>query len=178
MTLMKTPLLPIGFVLGLAAAAACGPSQPANTADDGASATASSTAEAGAGGASSGGATGAAPSEGGAPSGSASASSGGGGAGGAASSGTPTPAQLVASGDAANGAKLFESEHCNGCHGTKAKGPTNGKFPNLFKLTWDDKEIEKSFGVIKKGKIPMPPYGDKLQDKQIGDILAFIKTAK
>lgn len=171
MTLMKTSLLPIGIVLGIALAAACGPSQPANTADDGASPTASSTGDAGAGGAPSGTSTGAAPSEGGASS-SASAT------GGAASSGAPTPSQLVASGDAANGAKLFESEHCNGCHGTKAKGPTNGKFPNLFKLTWDDKEITKSFEVIKKGKIPMPAYGDKLQDKQIGDILAFIKTAK
>ncbi|MBL8743607.1 MAG: cytochrome c, partial [Myxococcales bacterium] len=69
--------------------------------------------------------------------------------------------------------KLFDQEHCNGCHGTKAKPP--GKFPNLFKMKWNDKEYEEAFALIKKGKSPMPGYADKLNDKQIADIIAFVK---
>jgi len=81
---------------------------------------------------------------------------------------------MVAVGDKAAGEKLFDQEHCNGCHGTKAKPPA--KFPNLFKVKWSDEAmIEKAFKLIKSGKSPMPAYGDKLSDKQIADIVAFLK---
>ena len=80
---------------------------------------------------------------------------------------------MVAAGDAAAGEKLFDQEHCNGCHGTKAKPPA--KFPNLFKIKWNDHEYEEAFAIVKKGKSPMPGYGDKLNDKQIADIIAFVK---
>jgi mono/diheme cytochrome c family protein len=154
--------------LGLAFMLACGPSQPANTGDDGStSPTASATATtdpagaAPAGGSSEGGA---------APTG---GSSEGGGAPTATTSAPVTQASMVAAGDAANGEKLFEQQHCNGCHGTKAKPP--GKFPNLFKIKWNDHEYEEAFAMIKKGKTPMPAYGEKLNDKQIADIIAFVK---
>jgi len=81
---------------------------------------------------------------------------------------------MVAVGDTAAGEKLFDQEHCNGCHGTKVKPPA--KFPNLFKVKWSDEAmIEKAFKLIKSGKSPMPAYGDKLSDKQIADIVAFLK---
>ena len=149
----------------VAIVAACGPSQNVNNPDGAGaatpSATASETASADGGGA----AGGAAPS--------ASVSAGGSGGGG---SGTPaSPAALVAAADAANGGKLFEQEHCNGCHGTKAKPP--GKFPNLFKVDWaDNKKVENAFSIVKKGKSPMPAYGDKLDDKAVADIVAFLKA--
>lgn len=211
---MKTNLT-LGIVVGLfAAVAACGPSKPAENADDGAGASAGtagtggSTATggestggssatggtttggsdaggaAGTGGAATGGSdaggagTGGSAGTGGAGTGGAgtggSAGTGGAGAGGAGGGPAQPPAALVAAADATNGAKLYESEKCNNCHGTLQKGPV-GKFPNLFKVKWDDKEIEEAFGIIKKGKSPMPPYGDKLNDKQIADIVAYLK---
>ncbi|NUP14240.1 MAG: cytochrome c [Polyangiaceae bacterium] len=185
---MKTYLsIGIAFVFAAAAAAACGPSQPANTGDDGttteptATATATATSEAGgagtggseAGGAGTGGTTETATAT-------ATSTATAGTTGTATATATTTgptsaepPAKLVAAGDPANGKKLFEANNCNGCHGTKDK--PNAKFPNLYKIKWDEKEINHAFDLVKKGKAPMPPYGDKLQDKQIGDIVAFLK---
>lgn len=157
--------------LGALVVVACGPSQPANTGDDGqAGATATATASADPG-------AGAAPAGGGAADGAAAGGGAAGGeGGGAAGGGTPvptTPAAMVAAGDTAAGEKLFDQEHCNGCHGTKVKPPA--KFPNLFKVKWSDEKIDKAFALIKAGKSPMPAYGDKLNDKQIADIVAFLK---
>lgn len=160
----------LGFVFLLA----CGPSQPANTGDDGSTGTPSATASAdpGAGASNAGGS-----SEGGAPPAGGSSEGGAGGtaptATGGGTSAPVTLAALVGAGDAAAGEKLFEQENCNGCHGTKAKPPA--KFPNLFKIKWNDKEYEEAFALVKKGKSPMPGYGDKLNDKQIADIIAFVK---
>lgn len=181
----------LGFVIGLgiAVAAACSPAVPPNNGDDGAGAaapSASGSADIDTG-------AGAESSTGGAPAGGSDAG-GAASTGSATSSGTPTPTssgtgsstpapsaqtpvQLVAAGDADAGGKLFTQEHCDGCHGTKEKGPA-GKFPNLYKMKWDDKQIDKAFTLIKKGKAPMPAYGDKLQDKQIGDIVAWLKKSK
>lgn len=106
---------------------------------------------------------------------------GAGGAGGASSgSGATAPvtqAQMVAAGDAARGAKLYEENHCIGCHGTHEK--PGKKFPNLFKVDWNqDKEIAEAFELIKKGKTPMPGFEDKLDDKAIADVVAYLKSAK
>lgn len=87
-----------------------------------------------------------------------------------------TPAQLVAAGDAANGAKLYEENHCKGCHGTAEK--PGKKFPNVFKADYTDKKIEDAFAIIKKGKSPMPGFGDKLDDKAIADLVAYFKSKK
>jgi mono/diheme cytochrome c family protein len=76
----------------------------------------------------------------------------------------------------ANGEKLFTSEKCSNCHGAKGKAPGSAKTPNLWKVKWDDHEYEEAFETVKKGKTPMPAYADKLQDKQIADIVAFLKA--
>ncbi len=83
-------------------------------------------------------------------------------------------AALVAAGDASRGKKLFQDEHCNGCHGTKEKPPA--KFPNLFKTDWSDSALAAGFETIKKGDSPMPGYGDKLDDKHVADLLAYFKS--
>lgn len=187
----STSYLGLVIGLGIAAAAACSPAVPPNNGDDGAGAAAPTTtgsadidsgagAESATGGAPAGGgdASGGAASTGSSTSsGSASATSSGTGTGTGPAPSAQTPVQLVAAGDVDAGGKLFTQEHCDGCHGTKEKGPA-GKFPNLYKMKWDDKQIEKAFSAIKKGKAPMPPYGDKLQDKQIGDIVAWLKKTK
>lgn len=96
----------------------------------------------------------------------------------------------VAAGDAAAGAKIF-AERCARCHGKDGTG--NG--PDLAKLhptsspvnwtrsvvmkQWSDKEI---VDIITKGgkavgsSPVMPPFGGKLSDAQIQDMLAFIRT--
>lgn len=99
--------------------------------------------------------------------------------GGAATSSEPNPnatdvSALVAAGDPSRGKKLFEDEHCSGCHGTKEKPPA--KFPNLFKIDWSADELAEGFETIKKGDSPMPAYGDKLDDKQVADLLAYFKS--
>jgi mono/diheme cytochrome c family protein len=96
----------------------------------------------------------------------------------------------AAAGDAAAGKKIF-AERCARCHGPDGQG--NG--PDLAKLhpssspvnwtkpvvmrQWSDKEI---VDIITKGgkavgsSPVMPPFGGKLSDAQIQDLLAFIRT--
>jgi mono/diheme cytochrome c family protein len=99
-------------------------------------------------------------------------------ASGAATSTAPKPSgeesKLVASADAGRGKTLYEEEHCAGCHGTKDK--PSSKFPNLFKIDWDDEEIAEAFETIRNGDSPMPAYGDKLDEKAIADIIAFLRS--
>jgi mono/diheme cytochrome c family protein len=82
--------------------------------------------------------------------------------------------KLVGAADVGRGKKLYEEEHCGGCHGTKEK--PSSKFPNLFKIDWDDEEIAEAFETIKNGDSPMPAYGDKLDAKAIADIVAFLRS--
>ena len=86
----------------------------------------------------------------------------------------PTKAALVASADVARGKSLWEENHCGGCHGTAAK--PSAKFPNVFAGAWADERIDKAFNLVKKGKSPMPGFGDKLEDKHIADLVAFMKS--
>jgi mono/diheme cytochrome c family protein len=86
-----------------------------------------------------------------------------------------TLAALVDAGDPEAGKTLYEAQHCGGCHGTKDK--PSKKFPNLFKVDWAKAgEIDHAFAIVKKGDAPMPAYGDKLDDKQIGSIVAFLRA--
>lgn len=71
---------------------------------------------------------------------------------------------------AAHGEKLFADNGCSGCHGTKAKP---GK-KNVFVMKWSDEEKTKAETIIKKGKSPMPGFGDKLSDADVADLLAFV----
>lgn len=95
-----------------------------------------------------------------------------------------------AAGDASDGAKIFAAR-CARCHGPDGKG--NG--PDLLKLhpssnpvdwtkpvvmrQWSNDEI---VAIITKGgkavgsSPVMPPFKGKLNDAQIQDLLAFIRT--
>ncbi|MFO0551126.1 MAG: cytochrome c [Polyangiaceae bacterium] len=144
----QTSTLALGSItLLLFVASACGPSKGADEPHNGTASASSDTSST--------------------PSSTSSTTSSGGG-----SSSSLTPSQRVAQGNADNGKKLFESEHCTNCHGTREKPPQ--KYPNLFKLSWDDSRLEEGFTIVKQGKQPMPDYGDKLDDSQIADILAFV----
>jgi mono/diheme cytochrome c family protein len=84
----------------------------------------------------------------------------------AASSSAPTAGPP----DAARGEKLFADNHCDGCHGTKAKP---GKTDIFTKVKWNDDEKKKGISNIKNGKAPMPKF-DKLSDAQIADLMEYI----
>lgn len=85
------------------------------------------------------------------------------------------PAAMVGAADAAAGEKLFTDNKCSGCHGTSAK--PGAKAPNVYKMKWDDDAaVTKAMELIKSGKSPMPAYKDKLDDKQIADVLAYFKA--
>src|SRR5512139_2717376 len=84
-----------------------------------------------------------------------SSTSGGAAGTGGASAGTggatdpQTPAAMVAAADATRGAKLFEENHCKGCHGTRAE--PGKKFTNVFKIDWtSEKKVQDAFDMIKK----------------------------
>lgn len=98
--------------------------------------------------------------------------------------------RAAAAGDAAAGHKIF-IDRCARCHGQDGKG----KGPDLVKLhpsstpvdwtrpvvmkQWSDAEI---VAIITKGgkavgsSPVMAPFGGKLTDAQIQDLLAFIRT--
>ena len=95
-----------------------------------------------------------------------------------------------AAGDAAAGAKIYAAR-CARCHGKGGEG--NG--PDLAKLhptsspvnwtravvmkQWSDKEIldiiTKGGKAVKSSPV-MPPFGGKLSEAQIQDLLAFIRS--
>jgi mono/diheme cytochrome c family protein len=103
---------------------------------------------------------------------------------------TVWPVAASAAGDAAAGATIF-ADRCARCHGPAAKGDG----PDLAKLhptsspadwtrsvvmkKWSDEEI---LAIITKGgkavdSSPiMPPFGGKLSDAQIQDLLSFIRS--
>jgi mono/diheme cytochrome c family protein len=85
-------------------------------------------------------------------------------------------ANLVEAADATRGKKLYEEEHCGGCHGTQSKPPA--KFPNLFTSDWSSAKLEEGFNTIKNGESPMPAYGDKLSDNQIADLLRYFRSGE
>lgn len=105
---------------------------------------------------------------------------------------TPTPETVVGSvaqptvpeGDAAAGKAVFASAGCGSCHTVAAAGASGQVGPNLDEVLkgkdeqfiYDsivnpDAEIAKGFqpGIMPK------TYGEQLDDKQLGDLVAFLK---
>jgi mono/diheme cytochrome c family protein len=105
---------------------------------------------------------------------------------------TPTPDTVVGSvaqptvpeGDAAAGKAVFASAGCGSCHTLAAAGASGQVGPNLDEVLkgkdeqfiYDsivnpDAEIAKGFqpGIMPK------TYGEQLDDKQLGDLVAFLK---
>ena len=105
---------------------------------------------------------------------------------------TPTPETVVGSvaqptvpeGDAAAGKAVFASAGCGSCHTLAAAGASGQVGPNLDEVLkgkdeqfiYDsivnpDAEIAKGFqpGIMPK------TYGEQLDDKQLGDLVAFLK---
>lgn len=77
-----------------------------------------------------------------------------------------------------DGATIFKSK-CAMCHGQDGKGFAAIHTPNFtdpkVQASLTDKQME---GIIKSGKkgTSMPPFGDKLKDDEIKDVISFIRT--
>lgn len=70
------------------------------------------------------------------------------------------------------GYKLFD-HNCAHCHGDDARGDEG---PDLHGLTKSDKRLEK---IIKEGvKGEMPAFGKKFSDRDVGALIAFLRTLK
>lgn len=76
--------------------------------------------------------------------------------------------------DTINGAKLYAT-HCVSCHGKKGEGVMPGA-PNLTRgnslLQPDGSLLEK----IKKGRNAMPGYYGILKEREILDVVAYLRT--
>ena len=83
----------------------------------------------------------------------------------------PTEQEAPAEGDADAGKAVFAKSGCGGCHTFKAAGSSGTVGPNL-----DDASIDFEGAVkqVTNGGGGMPPFGDKLSDKEIADVAAFV----
>lgn len=87
-------------------------------------------------------------------------------------------------GDVKNGKKVYD-QNCAACHGVKGKGdglaaaalkPKPNNFAKgVFKYGGKDADLEK---LIKSGKGPMPKWSGVISDKNIKDVVSYIRTLK
>jgi mono/diheme cytochrome c family protein len=80
------------------------------------------------------------------------------------------PASTV-NGDAANGAKIFASAGCGGCHTLQAAGSSGNVGPNL-----DDAKPDIGLVVdrVTNGQGAMPSFGDSLSEQEIADVAQYV----
>jgi mono/diheme cytochrome c family protein len=98
---------------------------------------------------------------------------GGGGSGSSSSSATTATETTAAgaTGDPANGAKVFASAGCGGCHTFSKANSTGSVGPNL-----DDRgpSFDTVVHQVTNGGGAMPSFGDRLSEQEIQDVAAFV----
>jgi mono/diheme cytochrome c family protein len=90
---------------------------------------------------------------------------------------TPTTTQgggQFAGGDAAAGKELFAAKGCGVCHTMEAAGSSGTIGPNLDEAKPSEELIADR---LIHGKGQMPPFRSQLTDKQIADLVAFIRES-
>jgi uncharacterized membrane protein len=85
---------------------------------------------------------------------------------------SPSPAVLVATGDAAQGRHLFLM-NCAHCHGDDARGDEG---PDLHDLHKSDARIHQVITAGIKGE--MPSFAKKLGEAEIRELTAYLRTLK
>ncbi|HXS07333.1 MAG TPA: cytochrome c [Rhizomicrobium sp.] len=75
------------------------------------------------------------------------------------------------------GGKAIFTGVCQGCHMPDAKGAVGaGMYPALA----SDKKLEVAgypLSVVTHGQKAMPPFGDMLNDRQIADVVNYVRTS-
>jgi mono/diheme cytochrome c family protein len=94
-------------------------------------------------------------------------------------------AQSDPSRDAVRGKELY-ARYCTGCHGVDGRGEAKTFRPNVGNLAvqsyLDQVSDEYLFTAIKRGgaavgkNATMPAWGNQLDDPQIWDVVAFVRT--
>ena len=88
-------------------------------------------------------------------------------------SAAPPAASAPASGNAADGARVFASAGCGGCH-TLARAHSSGSVgPNLDDLK---PSFDQVLSKVRTGGGGMPSFAGKLTDAQIADVAAFVSA--
>lgn len=75
------------------------------------------------------------------------------------------------SGDAANGAMVFESAGCGGCHTLAAASSTGTVGPNLDELK---PSFETVVAQVTNGGGRMPAFAGRLSEQEINDVAAYV----
>jgi mono/diheme cytochrome c family protein len=80
------------------------------------------------------------------------------------------PASTV-EGDASNGAQIFASAGCGGCHTLEAAGSSGSVGPNL-----DDSQPDVALTTdrVTNGQGAMPSFSDSLSEQEIADVAAYV----
>ena len=92
---------------------------------------------------------------------------------GATTEAATTEATETEGGESADGAAVFASAGCGGCH---TFGPANSKGtvgPNLNTIDLSKDEIEQQ---VRNGGGGMPPFGDSLSDAQIEAVADYVEN--
>lgn len=103
----------------------------------------------------------------------------------AAVAGGPAAPALAAPGDAARGSELY-GRFCSGCHGPDGRGGAHTFMPHVETLTKkgyiEQVPDEYLYGVIADGGASvgkssyMPAWGKRLQEQDIWDLVAHIRS--
>jgi mono/diheme cytochrome c family protein len=80
------------------------------------------------------------------------------------------PASTV-EGDAENGAKIFSSAGCGGCHTLEAAGSSGTVGPNLDEAKPD---LALAIDRVTNGQGAMPPFKDSLSEQEIADVATYV----
>jgi mono/diheme cytochrome c family protein len=81
----------------------------------------------------------------------------------------PPPAQVVESGDPAQGEQVFAG-NCAACHGGEGGGGTGPKLAGEAELTDPEQVVDQ----IREGGGGMPSFGDRLNEQELADVSAFV----
>ena len=88
---------------------------------------------------------------------------------------TATAAETQAGeGGAADGAEVFASAGCGGCHTLAAAGSSGQAGPNLDDLAPDAGEVAEQ---VRNGGGGMPAFGDQLSDAQIEAVAEYVASS-
>ena len=81
-------------------------------------------------------------------------------------------------GATSEGAALYGSHNCGGCHGADGKGNATMKnLPNFTDAAWQKKTTDdQMIKIIRNGKPPMPAYSKQLTDEQVKAVIAYIRA--
>jgi mono/diheme cytochrome c family protein len=88
---------------------------------------------------------------------------------------TPTTTETTAPVGNEEGAAVFESQGCGGCHTLTAAGSTGITGPNLDETQLSEAEIA---AVVTNGRGEgMPAFGDGLDEEEIASVAAYVSES-